>query len=111
MLKPIFIQTPQENIMSYVTFHDGEEKNKRAACAVLLTAGDLDANGNLIRADISYIEMPLPELPESLQEILKEDLIGIKEDSIVIMRLFEKIGDDYVPMFLHDKKETEDANG
>ena len=105
MLKPIFIQTPQENIMSYVTYYDGKEENKQQVCSSLLTSKDLDENGNLKRSDLSYAEEKFLDLPESLQEILKTDLEGIKDDSIVIMRLFELVGDDYIPIFLHDKEE------
>ena len=104
--KPIIIQTPEEGVVSLVTFHTGQEDERKAATTLLLTVFDFDEKGELIRKDLSYTELPLKDLPESLQEILKEDFSSadIQDDSLIIMRFFKDQGNgEWSPIFLHDE--------
>lgn len=112
MNKTLFLQTPKENIISYMTFYNKGEDNetlRNDATVALLVTADFNENGELIRPDISFTESPLSQFPENLQVILKEKFEGLSDDSVFVMRFFEKVGEEqFAPIYLQDKEELKD---
>ena len=101
MRKPIYVNTPEENLLGLVNFHSGDETERKEALWSLLVAGDINEEGKIDFQTISCSETKLSELPVSLQEILKEDFSGeITDDSLVLMRFFKKENEQYVPVYV-----------
>jgi hypothetical protein len=108
MNTPILIQTPHENVVGYTSFHLGNEASKKDTAVTLLTPSDFDENKQLITTDIPFLEMPLKDMTEQFQQIMKDNFPDITTESIVLMRLFKKPGNEeegYIPIPLEEGKD------